>query len=171
MKIEIGNYKIKIQNHISKELIRFRFVTDYVYHFLIGLILVGLLSFELIAGILFFIFAWFRTIISKNTEAHMIFTDLEIYDTADYNERSSLRYFLATSALIGIILGLIFDIIFPINLELLFVFFSFISGVILYVIVREVIPEKERGDPFRFLIGLVAFTVIIFIINYFIKIL
>ena len=170
MKVEIGNYKRKIQNHISKELTRFRNITDYIYHFLIGLILVGLLSFELIAGVLFFIFAWFRTIISKRTEVHLIFTDLEIYDTTDYDEKSSFRYFLATSVLIGIIFGLIFDLLFPLNLELLFIFFSFISGVILYVIVREVIPEKERGDPIKFLIGLVSFTVIIFIINIFIKI-
>ncbi len=167
MKLEINNYKIKIQNHISKELTRFRYITDYIYHFLIGLILIGLLSFELVAGILFFIFAWFRTVITKRSEAHIIFTDLEIYETIEHDVKPIKKYILATSALIGIIIGFILNSIFPHNLELLFIFFSFISGVILYVVVREVIPEKEKGDPIKFIIGLVGFTILIFVINTF----
>jgi hypothetical protein len=167
MKVEINNYKIKIQNHISKQLTRFRYFTDYIYHFLVGLILVGLLSVELIAGILFFIFAWFRTVITKKSEAHIIFTDLEIYETIEHDIKPLKKYFLATSALIGILISFILKIILPHNLELLYIFFSFISGVILYVIVREVIPEKEKGDPIIFIIGLVGFTILIFILNTF----
>ena len=167
MKNEIEKYKIKIQNHISKELTNFRYFTDYIYHFLIGLILVGLLSFELIAGILFFIFAWFRTVITKRSEAHIIFTDLEIYEEIEHDVNPIKKYILATSAFTGILIGLILNSIFPHNLELLFIFFSFISGVILYLIVREVIPEKEKGDPIKFVIGLIGFTILIFVINTF----
>ncbi|MFX0042914.1 MAG: hypothetical protein ACFE8L_08385 [Candidatus Hodarchaeota archaeon] len=167
MKNEIETYKIKIQNHISKELTNFRYFTDYIYHFLIGLILVGLLSFELVAGILFFIFAWFRTIITKRSEAHIIFTDLEIYETIEHEVKPLKKYILATSALVGILISLILKSLFLHNLELLFIFFSFISGVILYLIVREVIPEKEKGDPIKFVIGLIGFTILIFILNTF----
>ncbi|UCC19502.1 MAG: hypothetical protein JSV62_15600 [Promethearchaeota archaeon] len=171
MKVNINNYKIKIQNHINKELRRFRFITDYIYHFLVGIILVGLLWIELVGGILFFIFALFRTIITKRTEAHLIFTDLEIYEEVIYDEKVVIKWILGTSALTGIILGIILKLIFPINLELLFLFYSFISGVILYVIVREVIPEKEKGNPLKFLISLVGFAVIIIIINIFTNVL
>jgi zinc transporter ZupT len=165
MKIEINNYKIKIQNHINKELTRFRILTDYVYHFLVGIILVGLLKFEIIAGILFFIYAFFRTVVTKRSEAHLIFTDLEIYEEVKHDEKPIIKYMLGTSALTGILIGLIFNSIFPVNLELLFIFYSFISGVILYVIVREVVPEKEKGDPLKFLIGLIGFALVIFVIN------
>jgi len=165
MKIEINNYKIKIQNHINKELTRFRFITDYIYHFLVGIILIELLSIELIAGILFFIYALFRTVVTKRSEAHLIFTDLEIYEEIKYNEKPVIKYILGASALTGIIIGLILNSFLPVNLELLFIFYSFISGVILYVIVREVIPEKEKGDPLNFLFGLVGFAVVIIIIN------
>ena len=82
-----------------------------------------------------------------------------------------MKYILTTSALTGIIFGLILNIFLPKNLELLFIFYSFISGVILYVIVREVIPEKEKGDPIKFLIGLVIFAIIIVIINLFTNVL
>ncbi len=165
MKVNINNYKIKIQNRINKELRHFRYITDYIYHFLVGIILIGLLLLEFIGGILFFIFAFFRTIITKRSEAHLIFTDLEIYEEIRHEEKILVKWILGTSALAGIIIGIILKLIFPINLELLFIFYSFISGVILYVIVREVIPEKEKGNPLKFLIGLVGFAVIIIIIN------
>ena len=171
MKTNINNYKIKIQNHINKELKRFRFFTDYTYHFLVGIILVGLLRIELVGGILFFFYAFFRTILSKRSERHLIFTDLDIYEETGYKMRGKMKYILATSALTGIIFGLIINALLPKNLELLFIFYSFISGVILYVIVREVIPEKEKGDPIKFLIGLIGFAVVIIIINIFTNVL
>ncbi|UCD00513.1 MAG: hypothetical protein JSV23_06365 [Promethearchaeota archaeon] len=171
MKMSINNYKIKIQNHINKELTRFRFITDYIYHFLVGIILTGLLTIEIIGGILFFIYAFFRTVITKRSEAHLIFTDLEIYEQKKFEEKPIIKYLLGASALTGIIIGLIINSFLPVNLELLFIFYSFISGVILYVIVREVIPEKEKGDPLKFLIGLVGFAVVIIIINIFTNIL
>lgn len=167
MKLEINNYKIKIQNKINKELTNFRTITDYIYHFLVGIILIGLLRIELVGAILFFIYALFRTVVTKRSEAHLIFTDLEIYDEQKFNQKTIIRYLSCGSALTGIIIGLIINFFFPVNLELLFIFYSFISGVILYVIVREVIPEKEKGDPVKFIIGLVGFAIIIIIINVF----
>ena len=171
MKIEINNYKIKIQNHINKELTNFRFITDYIYHFLVGIILVGLLRIELIGGILFFIYALFRTVVTKRSEAHLVFTDLEIYEEIKFEERPIIKYLSYAAAPTGIIIGLLVNSLLPDNIELLFLFYSFISGVILYVIVREVIPEKEKGDPLKFLIGLVGFAVVIIIINIFTNVL
>ncbi len=171
MKLEINKYKIKIQNKINKELTNFRLITDYIYHFLVGIILIGLLWIELVGGILFFVYAFLRTIVTKRSEAHLIFTDLEIYEEQKFERRTIIKYFSSGSALTGIIIGLIINIFFGINLELLFIFYSFISGVILYVLVREVIPEKEKGDPLKFLIGLVGLAVIIIIINIFMSVL
>ncbi|MBA7543393.1 hypothetical protein ES705_35724 [subsurface metagenome] len=62
MKVEINKYKIKIQNHVNDDLRKFRFITDYIYHFLVGIILVGLLILELVTGILFFFYAFFRKV-------------------------------------------------------------------------------------------------------------
>ena len=171
MKIEINKYKTKIQTHINKELKKFRFFTDYTYHFLVGIILVGLLKIDLVSGILFSFYAFFRTIVSKASESHIIFTDLEIYEEVEYEENSIINYVLNTSTLIGTFFGIIINSFLPENLELLFIFYSFISGVILYVIVREVIPEKEKGDPIKFLIGLIVFAIVILIINIFTNVL
>ncbi|MHA1986739.1 MAG: hypothetical protein ACW98D_08880 [Promethearchaeota archaeon] len=171
MKSEIEKYKVKIQDHINKDLHEFRLITDYVYHFLTGIIIIGLLSIETIAGILFFFYAFFRALVSKRSGRHIIFTDLEIYEEAEHEHRPIVKYFLSTAAFAGILVGILMKAFIPINLELLFIFFSFISGVILYVIVREVIPEKEKGDPIKFIIGLVGFTVVIIIVNIFTSVL
>ena len=167
---EINRYKIKIQNHVSEDLSQLRFFTNFIYHFLIGIILAGLLSFEFISGILFFIFAWSRAIISNRSESHIIFTDLEIYEKADVGDNKIKKAFLASAAIMGIIVELVLELIFPFNivdLELFYVIYSFISGVILYTIVREVIPEKEKGKPLYFLLGFVGYTIIIFFLELF----
>ena len=171
MKNAINKYKIKIQNHMNENLRKFRFITDYFYHFLVGIILMGLLLIEFAGGILFFIFAFFRTIITKRSEAHLIFTDLEIYEDPKYDESLKIKWILATSALTGILVGILINVFLPENLEMLFIFYSIISGVILYVIVREVIPEKEKGDPIKFIIGMIGFTIIIVVINIFTNVL
>jgi len=166
-KTEINRYKSKIQNRINEELAKLRFFTNFTYHFLVGIIVVGLLAIDLITGILFFLFAWFRAIITNRSESHIIFTDLEIYETFNIEENITRKYFLALANLIGILIGIGLDLILFEYTEMFYILYSFISGVILYTIVREVIPEKEKGKPLYFLIGFVGFTVVIFIINIF----
>ena len=153
------------------DLHEFRLITDYIYHFLIGIILIGLLAIETISGILFFVYAFFRSLVSRRSERHIIFTDLDIYEEAEHEHRPIIKIFLSTAAFTGIFIGLLMYFFIPINLELLFIFYSFISGVILYVIVREVIPEKEKGNPVKFIIGLVGFTLVIIIVNFFTNVL
>jgi zinc transporter ZupT len=96
---------------------------------------------------------------------------LEIYDGLKYEKGSIMRYLLGTSAFTGIIIGIVINLLLPENLELLFIFYSIISGVILYVIVREVIPEKEKGDPIKFITGMIGFIIIIALINIFTNVL
>ena len=171
MKGKINSYKFKIHNHVNQDLQKFRFITDYIYHFLVGIILVGLLIVNIIPGVLFFFYAFFRSIVSRRSESHVIFTDLEIYEEFDYNEKFVIKLILGTSASMGIGIGFLVNVFLPENLELLFTFYSFISGVILYVIVSEFIPEKEKGNPIKFIIGLVGFAITIFIINIFTNVL
>ena len=174
-KSEINQYKMKIQTHISEDLRRLRFFTNFTYHFLIGVIIVGLLTDELISNpiiptILFFFFAWFRALISHRSETHQIFSDLDICETI-IEEKSKKKYILPSSTLLGVFIGLFLEIFYPIELEIIYVLYSFVSGVIMYTIFREVIPEKEKGKPLYFLIGFFGFTLLIVILNLFTNIL
>ena len=163
--VEINRYKYKIQTHINADLSKLRFFTNFSYHLLVGIIVVGLLTLDLISGILFFLFAWFRAIITNRSERHIIFTDLEIYDTYNIDENITRKYLLAFSNFIGVLIGLMLDLVAFEYTEMFYILFSFTSGVILYTVVREVIPEKEKGRPIYFLIGFVGFTFVIFVIN------
>ena len=164
MEEEIQQYKVKIQNHINRDLEELHFFTDFSYHFIIGIILFNLLIIDLVSGILFGFFAWFRGIISNRLEAHQLFTDLDI--KIEFHENKPRKILLSSAALIGILIAIILQISAPINLEIIFLMYSFISGVILYSIVREVIPEKEKGNPLYFLMGVIFFTILILIIRF-----
>jgi len=166
-KEEINRYKAKIQTHINEDLNNLRFFSNFTYHLLVGIIVVGLLAIDLVGGILFFVYAWFRAIISYRSEGHIIFTDLEIFETPEEKVNITRKYILASASLIGVIIGLTLDLIGFEYTSLFYILYSFIAGVILYTIVREVIPEKEKGKISYFLIGFVGFTVVIFIISIF----
>ncbi len=167
IKQKINRYKLKIQSKINEDLSNLRFFTNFSYHLLVGIIVVGLLASYPLEGILFFLFAWFRAIITNRSESHIIFTDLEIYETYDINENITRKYVLALSNVLGVIIGLLLDLIGFEYSDLFFIFYSFTSGVILYTIVKEVMPEKEKGKPIYFLIGFIGFTMVVFILNIF----
>ncbi|TXT53495.1 MAG: conserved membrane protein of unknown function [Promethearchaeota archaeon] len=163
---QIEKTKKKIHDHINKDFEELRFFTNYSYHLLIGLILFNLLIIDFISGILFFVFAFFRAIVSNRLHSkYKMFTDLDI--EVDYEHPKKLKFILGTSSLTGVIIGATFYGFFPINLEVVYILYSFISGVILYTIVREIIPEKEKGNPLYFLFGLTIFTISILVINLF----
>ena len=83
---------------------------------------------EILSGILFVVFAWFRTIITNRSERHIIFTDLEIYENGVFDIKFATKVFLCSAAITGVFIGLVFEFILPINLELelIFILFSFI---------------------------------------------
>ncbi len=169
-KKEINRYKLKIQVHISEDLRKLRFYLQITYHFIVGIIIVGLLNDDLIPnpiipGILFFFFAWFSTLISKQSETHIIFSDLDICEIKETTPKLVKRCLISCAVPIGVLIGLLLEAIYPIDLEILYVLYSFISGVIMYTIFREVIPEKEKGNPIYFLTGFLGYTLIIIILN------
>ena len=162
--LETQNYelKVKIQNHINKHLDELHLYTNYFYHIIIGIILLHLIMHDLIMAILFFVFALFKTLTSKTSNDIELFPGIEIHD--ETSEPLYIKIFLASAALTGVMIGLILNEFFHISIEIIFLLFSFISGVILYTIIREVLPENESGRPLYFLLGIIIF--LIFIITF-----
>jgi hypothetical protein len=159
--LEIQDYtlKVKIQNRINEHLDDLHNYTNFGYHFLIGIILFELLTYDFITAILFFVFALFKALTSKTSNDIQLFPGIEINE--EYNQPLYQKIIIASAGLLGIFIGLILNIIFQIPMEIIFVLFSFISGVILYTIIREVLPENESGRPLYFLLGIVLFLIII----------
>jgi len=155
--------KRRIQNHINEDLDEIHHFTNFVYHFLAGLILLNLLILDILTGVFFFVFAFFRALVVKSSNDIVLFEDIPIKEHR--HESNFLKIFLASATLIGVFVAIIFELTFPLSLEIIIIFFSFISGVILYFVVREVIPEKEKGNPLYFLIGVIAFSIVVIVIK------
>ncbi len=62
-------------------------------------------------------------------------------------------------------LGVIFAILIRVPAILNNILISFIAGILLYIMIKEFLPEKKKGQPIFFIIGLAPFFVFhIFII-------
>jgi len=159
--LEIQDYtlKVKIQNRINEHLDELHGYTNFVYHLIIGIILFELLTFDFITAIMFFIFALFKALTSKTSNDIQLFPDIEVNE--EHNIRLYQKIITASAGLLGVFIGLILNLIFQVPMEIIFVLFSFMSGVILYTIIREVLPENESGRPLYFLLGIIIFLIII----------
>ena len=118
---------------------------------------------EIIAVLLFFFFALFNTLISSRYKRRVVYSDLDI--TVEFEDVGLKKILLSLATLFGIIAGLVLNLIFSLNLEILYLMFSFIAGVILYTIVRYVIPEKEKGRPWFFLFSLIGFSIFVLLLK------
>jgi zinc transporter ZupT len=74
----------------------------------------------------------------------------------EVRERTVTKVLLSISSLLGIIFAAV--VVIPVMVDNILV--SLIAGVLLYIIVREFIPEKEKGQPAFFVIGVVLFLAV-----------
>ena len=155
---------LKIQEHLHDDLDKIHIGTNYIYHLLIGLIIFKLLTVDFLSAFLFFLIALLKTTITNTSNRHIKFFDLDIH--TKFSGSRLKKILLTSSSLAGFIIGFIFELFFPIALEIINILLSFIAGIILYTIVREVIPEEEKGKPFYFIIGLVASIIFFLLINF-----
>jgi len=158
--LEIQDYdlKVKIQNRINEHLDELHGYVNLVYHLIVGIILFELLTYDLAAAILFFVFALFKALTSKTSNDIQIFPGIEVNE--EINSPLYQKIIASSAALLGVFIGLILNVIFHLPMEIIFFLFSCISGVILYTIIREVLPENESGRPLYFLLGIIIFLII-----------
>jgi len=155
--------KMELQSHLNTDLEKVHVVINYFYHIIVGLIVFNLLEDNLISGILFSFFAILKATISNTSNRHIKIFDINIHTKIE--EHNLIRILSITSVLTGVVIGLIFEIFYPISSFVIFHFFAFISGIILYIIVREVIPQEEKGRPYYFVSGVTIFIVILIFIE------
>jgi len=157
--------KIELESHLNKDLEKVHVVTNYFYHIIVGLIIFNLLKEDLFSGILFSFFAILKATISNTSNRHIKIFDINIHTKIE--EHNFIKILSITSVLTGVVVGLIFQIIYPLSSFVIFQCFAFISGIILYIIVREVIPQEEKGRPYYFISGATIFIIILIFIELF----
>ncbi|MBD3352239.1 MAG: hypothetical protein GF364_12195 [Candidatus Lokiarchaeota archaeon] len=164
IKNKINEEEERIKFHIVKDLEELRFYVKFFYHFFIGLLVFCVILTDIVSGILLFIFAFFMAIIMNRTDTETIYDDLRI-EIHYEGEPKVKRIIIAISSLLGIILGIIFEFFYPLSVEFIYLLYSFIAGVIMYIIIREILPEREKGNPKSFIISFVLFMIFVLILN------
>ena len=129
-------------------------ITFFIYYFLAGFVVVELVQQSLLEGILF--------VFPVSIHAGLSSASLsEIHGRFKPTLWERLLLSLATPT--GVLAA--FTIHLPPVLQNITI--SGIAGVLLYVFVKEFLPEKEKGQPLLFILGLLVF----FILNYFTRLL
>lgn len=141
--------------HIMKrELKELHAALFFVYHFIIGVVLFGILSKNIIAGMLFFFPVMFHSIISSASlpELHERIKGI-----------SKLRFVLSMSTLLGISVSIIVSI--PQILDTIAL--GFVTGALLYIIIRDSMPKETKSKPLYFLFGVILYTILITLTGFF----
>ncbi|NHI94835.1 MAG: hypothetical protein EAX96_20265 [Candidatus Lokiarchaeota archaeon] len=165
---EENKLKLKIFDHVYKNLSTLHAGTDYVTHVLAGILIINFLTIHYFNAFLFFIFAVLKSIISNPLNRHIKITlGKEEFNIHIFRGKQKWKKILFTSSVpTGIFIGFFLETFVPINQFVYDSFFAFIVGIFFYVTIREVLPERERGKPEFFLLGAVFFSLIIILLNY-----
>ncbi len=161
---EIKKQREKISQTLSLSIEKFKTGIRFMYHFLIGILIVGVSSFNLFSGEVIVLFGILMTTFTYKQEIKEVYRDLQI--TLEFHETSVMRIILSISTPIGILIGLILQATNALPLETIYIVFSLVMGSITYSFMRDVIPEDEEGKPLLFLIGLIVMSAVVLLFSY-----
>jgi len=138
-------YKHADRKKLAKELKEVHSISFFFYHFMIGIVLYDIVLASPLEGILFFIPIGLHAALSTASLSQI---------HGDIRESIGIKILLSLST----ILGMTFALIVPIPDILDNILVSMIAGLLLYIIVKEFLPEKDLGQPLFFLSGILLFT-------------
>lgn len=127
----------------------------FFYHTIVGITLVELLETKILSGVLFAISLSF---IYLTTSA--LFEELHAKKGKHILGK---RIISAGTFLLGVIIAESFHI----NSALLFPAIGFISGVLIYIIGKEVLPQQKASNPGYFTLGVLLYTTILLLLNFY----
>jgi len=149
--IEKYIYQHAMKKKLIAELSISHSISFFIYHFIIGVVLVSLLEKNIVYGILLF-----APILSYTAVGQVSLKEIH----AKVTEKKAVKVFLSCSTLIGVVEALIIGI----TGTLFYALLGFVAGAMLYHVMRESIPSEKDGNPIFFLIGTLAYALLIMFI-------
>ena len=137
-------YKHADKKKLAKELKEVHSISFFFYHFLIGIVLYDMVRAHIFEGLLFSVPIALHSALSTASLSQI---------HGDIRESFGTKILLSSSTILGVIFALFVSI--PEFLDNIFV--SMIAGILLYIIVKEFLPEKEKGQPMFFFFGILLF--------------
>ena len=139
-------YQHSEQNKLDRELNEVHSISFFVYYFLVGIVLRDRIQVNALEGVVFMVPITLHAGLSTASLARI---------HGEIRETAWIKTILSLSTLLGVIFGAIVYV--PHILNNIFV--SFIAGVLLYILVKEFLPDKEKGQPLFFIIGMALFVI------------
>lgn len=146
-------YKHARSVKLVRELKVIHLVIFFGYYFLVGLTIEDKAHIGILEAVLFVVPVTIHTALSTSSLAQM-----------HGRVRESLVLKITMS--IAPVLGTAVAMLVPIPPVLDSVFTSLVAGVLLYVFVKEFLPEERKGEPWFFILGLVVYSVFTFILTF-----
>ena len=147
-------YQHSLQDRLaSTKLQKLHTIVFFIYHFMVGLVLYEKAHSSTLEALLFLVPVGIHAALSTASLS-------EIH--GEFKEVLRLKLLLSSSFLLGVILALFIHIPPTVNNILV----SFIAGILLYIFVKEFLPEKKEGQPIFFVIGIVLFFIFFYIHRY-----
>ncbi len=135
------------QEKRAKELKEIHSIIFFIYHFSVGIVIADKMDISILEGSLFVIPVALHIGVSTVSLSKI---------HGEIRESIFIKVILSLSTLLGVVFAILMHIPDTVNNILV----SFIAGVLLFIIVKEFLPEKEKGKPLFFLFGLLLFCVI-----------
>ncbi|MBI2657963.1 hypothetical protein HYX08_04690 [Candidatus Woesearchaeota archaeon] len=138
----IGKLKKPVVYHKSIHVAYF-----FIYNFFIGIVLASFSSKGLAQTLLFFV-------------PFLLYIIAEILPQEFEFKSPTFRIFYSMAPLLGAVIGINF--IDAVN-SIFGILISFITGTLLYIIIRESLPSDEAEKPLYFMVGVLLYTLVIYL--------
>lgn len=125
----------------------------FFYHAIVGITLVELLQRKMLSGILFALSLSFIYLTTS-----VLFEELH----AKKGSHVLIKRILSAGTFL---LGVIIAELFHINMVIVFPALGFISGVLIYIIGKEILPLQKASNPIYFTMGVILYTLILILLN------
>lgn len=140
---EKNRYKMK------RELKEIHSITFFIYHLIIGIVLVNVFnSVSIMSGLLFFIPVAFITGVSSLSLKGI---------HGKIREKRTIKTLLSVSSLIGVLIA----ITFPLTQLLYSMLLGSVIGILLYIVIMDSIPKERKGEPTYFVSAVVLYSILI----------
>lgn len=131
-------------------------VVSFSFHFIIGMVIYELIKYEdLLSILIIFIPIAIHIIFSSLASHHIIYTK-------NY-QKSKFDKFLEWGIILAPTLGALFVILFPISQVLTYALYGVIGGIMLFIIIRELIPKPKEAHIGLFILGQLLYLFLILI--------
>lgn len=149
---------------LLEDLIRLHSASTFVYHFIIGVVLLNLAALDNFNALLFFAPVLFHGTATSITmhkvhevKAKAEKTGKERKLLEDVSGKPWVRLLVAFAPLYGVL----FAFFAPLSPQLQFSLLGLIAGALLFLIIKDTVPREREGKPAYFMAGVILYALLI----------